>query len=631
VNGAVQSRAVVSGVILAVARGTTVVAAAAGAIAAAQAAAPVNTVATWKDLFIAVPPFFCGSQCALLAWNKRGRNLESRRSGASEARVSYMPHLQTAVIGMLSLRINEPELPWLPFAEQADRFLHLGGRRCIGATVPSGVAANATAVPRLCPAYAPPGGQHELRKARPSFPLPTGKEPAMPTHELPVISLDPGLGEKRKASGNVVIDRIESVVTGDPRRRPLLVYIHIPFCSSKCTFCTWVAGVSVPQLRSSDEIRSRYAEAVKKQIEFYAPRLSSLGYVPEIVYWGGGTPSALSADQISTIANAVRDNFDLSAVREYTVESSPETLTAENIREFQNAGMNRISIGIQSFDESELRRAGRAHSPTDAEDAFHRAGNQGFVNRNIDIVTGFPKQTREVLAETLKKTLELRPEHVTAYSYYKAAGTVMARQIARGTIHATRFEERVSAQELVYEMLTSNGYSEYMPMYYSRSDQFRFNGELYYFGWEGDHFGFGSGAFSVIANHRTLNSRGNIDGYISSPTTFDSFEKYDLNRAVNESLTLMFLNGRTITYDRFFNRFGFDFRELLEVPQMSAFMIALDRIGSPLRIAESEAYVARPAGGWNGAELVRLGVKVRAEIASAAHKASASEQSRRSS
>ena len=180
-------------------------------------------------------------------------------------------------------------------------------------------------------------------------------------------------------------------------------------------------------------------------------------------------------------------------------------------------------------------------------------------------------------------------------------------------------------------MLTSNGYSEYMPMYYSRSDQFRFNGELYYFGWEGDHFGFGSGAFSVIANHRTLNSRGNIDGYISSPTTFDSFEKYDLNRAVNESLTLMFLNGRTITYDRFFNRFGFDFRELLEVPQMSAFMIALDRIGSPLRIAESEAYVARPAGGWNGAELVRLGVKVRAEIASAAHKASASEQSRRSS
>jgi coproporphyrinogen III oxidase-like Fe-S oxidoreductase len=470
-----------------------------------------------------------------------------------------------------------------------------------------------------------------IRQA-PFFFHPADKEAELPTRDLPIIRSYPGSEATPEATpGDVVIDCIGSVVGRDARRRPLLVYIHVPFCSSKCTFCTWVAGVSVPELRSSDDTRSRYAEAVKEQIEFYAPRLTALGYVPDIVYWGGGTPSALSVDQIRTIANSLRDNFDLSTVREYTVESSPETLTAEKISEFQAAGMDRLSIGVQSFNESELRRAGRSHSPAEAEDTFRRAERLGCVNRNIDIITGFPKQTREVLEETIAKTLELRPEHITAYSYYEARGTVMARQIARGHISAPRFEARASAQELVYEVLTSNGYSEYMPMYYSRSEQLRFKGESYYFNWEGDHIGFGSGAFSVLATHRTLNARGNLEKYISSPTTFDHFDKADLRIAVDESLTMMFLNGRRIAYDRFFGRFGFDFRELLEFPRMKAFRLALDRIGTPLRLTSTEVYVGTEAGDWNGGELVRLQAKVRAEIASAAHRASISAQSKRSS
>jgi oxygen-independent coproporphyrinogen-3 oxidase len=255
----------------------------------------------------------------------------------------------------------------------------------------------------------------------------------------------------------------------------------------------------------------------------------------------------------------------------------------------------------------------------------------GCVNRNIDIITGFPKQTREVLEATIAKTLELRPEHITAYSYYEVKGTVMARQIARGNISALYFEDQASAQELVYEALTSNGYSQYMPMYYAQSKQLRFKGEGYYFDWEGDHIGFGSGAFSVLATHRALNSRGNLDEYIASPTTFDHFQKADLRIAVDESLSLMFRNGRPIVYDRFFNRFGFDFRELLEIPRMKAFLIALDRIGAPLRLTSTEAYVETPAGDWNGGDLVRLQEEVRAEIASAVHKASLSAPPRRSS
>jgi coproporphyrinogen III oxidase-like Fe-S oxidoreductase len=207
----------------------------------------------------------------------------------------------------------------------------------------------------------------------------------------------------------------------------------------------------------------------------------------------------------------------------------------------------------------------------------------------------------------------------------------MARQIARGDVVPLRSEDRASAQEFIYDALTSNGYSEYMPMYYSRSEQLRFKGESYYFNWEGDHIGFGSGAFSALATHRTINARGNLDEYISSPTAFDNFDKADERIAVDESLSLMFLSGRPIVYDRFFNRFGFDFRELLEVPRMKAFLIALNRIGAPLLLDPTEAYVPAPDGDWNGAELVRLQAKVRAEIASAAHKASIARQLKRSS
>jgi oxygen-independent coproporphyrinogen-3 oxidase len=431
--------------------------------------------------------------------------------------------------------------------------------------------------------------------------------------------------------GDVVIDAVESVIGRDRRRRPLLVYIHVPFCSSKCTFCTWVTGVPVAELRSSDDIRSHYALAVKEQIEYYAPRLTALGYVPDLVYWGGGTPSILSVDQIGIIANALRENFDLSEVREYTVESSPETLTADKISEFQAAGMNRISVGVQSFNESELRLAGRSHSPAEATEALLRAESQGCTNRNVDLITGFPRQTLEMLESTLTKTLELRPEHITAYSYYEARDTVMARRIARGSLSALDSEDQASAQELLVEMLTGNGYSEYMPMYYSQGEQNRFKGELHYFNWEGDHFGFGSGAFSVLAAHRTLNSRGNLDGYISSPTSFDHFDRADLRIAVDESLTLLFANGRRIAYDRFFDRFGFDFHEILEVPRMKAFRLALDRIGTPLQLTSTQAYVSPPPTGWHGGELVRLQAQVRSELLAAARSASASARSRRSS
>jgi coproporphyrinogen III oxidase-like Fe-S oxidoreductase len=417
--------------------------------------------------------------------------------------------------------------------------------------------------------------------------------------------------DSKRIAASAIVDEIREVVCRDSRRRSLLVYVHIPFCSSKCTFCNWVAGIPTSQLRSEEATRSQYVTAVRAQIEYYAPRLSELGYVPELVYWGGGTPSILSPEQISAIGDSLRENFDLSGVREYSVESSPETLSEPKLRAFRQVGMSRLSIGVQSFDESELRRAGRAHSAADAETAIRRARAQGCDNLNVDIITGFPKQTSEMLEATLLKTKELTPEHVTAYPYHPAKGTAMARQLARGHLAGLGAAQWAAAQDSAYQALTGSGYAEYMPKYFSTSPNHKFAGESYYFDWGGDYIGFGSGARSVLAYRMIINRRGGLEAYVSSPTMWDEVVRWQAADAASESCHLL-LGGHRLDYERFYNRFGFDFQLVLK--RMSAFRLVLDRLGAPLVVNSADAYISGPAGGWHGGELLRLGGRVRSAL-----------------
>jgi len=142
--------------------------------------------------------------------------------------------------------------------------------------------------------------------------------------------------------------------------RKLLIYVHIPFCMSKCHFCDWVTEISVKDLRlpSTSTLRQRYLEALKTQIGYFGERLTSAGYRPTILYWGGGTASILTMAEICTIMDALRAQFDLGNLTEATIESSPETLTREKLRLFYDLGFRRISIGLQSMDDSRLRAIG---------------------------------------------------------------------------------------------------------------------------------------------------------------------------------------------------------------------------------------------------------------------------------
>jgi coproporphyrinogen III oxidase-like Fe-S oxidoreductase len=422
---------------------------------------------------------------------------------------------------------------------------------------------------------------------------------------------------RQNVAGAEVLDAIRQELGRNHLRRRLLVYVHIPFCSSKCTFCGWVAGISAPQLRSADDIRAQYVSSLLSQIEYYAPRLMTLGYSPEIVYWGGGTPSILSPAQMTSIGNALRENFDLSGVYEYAVESSPETLTAEKIQALQAAGMNRLSIGVQSFDDDELHRAGRAHSSRTAEEAIQLVRQQGCRNLNVDIITGFPGQSPDVLERTIAKTVQLHPEHVTAYSYYIVNETVMARQLKRGYRSGLNTEQRAIAQDYVYEALTESGYTDYMPMYYSITPGYQFSGESYYFDWLGDYIGFGSGANSVLAHHGLGCNRGNLARYISSPTAFDQVRRMSIRDALGDIFGSLVTSGRPVNYERFRARFGFDFEAVLTRPRFKALQRVLERLGTPLILDSSEAYISAPDGCRHGGDWVRQSDNVWAIIEAA--------------
>jgi coproporphyrinogen III oxidase-like Fe-S oxidoreductase len=412
------------------------------------------------------------------------------------------------------------------------------------------------------------------------------------------------IGRQHVPSREALAD-VKGALKNEHQPRPLLIYVHIPFCSSKCTFCVWVAGIDTPQLRSPDEVRARYVQALTAQIEYLAPHLADIGYVPRCVYWGGGTPSILTPVQIETIGDALQKNFDLSAVTEYSVESSPETLTAEKIRAFQAAGMNRLSIGVQSFDEAELRRAGRAHSPEDAQHAVRTARQQGCTNLNIDMITGFPKQTPEILASTLRTLLTLQPEHVTCYTYVAIDRTVMARQMRRGHLPASSAEQRAAAQDQAHRALAADGYDEYMSMYYSIRPERSFAGESYYFDWHGDFVGFGSGAHSILGHHLIGNKPGRLEEFISSPTVCDQHQKMGVGIALDASFKLLSL-GRRLDFERFRAKFGFDVDAVLNHRHMRATRALLDRLERPLVVTSTEAYVSAPETGWHGGELIRL-------------------------
>lgn len=304
-------------------------------------------------------------------------------------------------------------------------------------------------------------------------------------------------------------------------RRDLELYIHIPFCVKKCAYCDFLSGTA-----DADTIE-KYVQALIREIE--SVEIETEKYKVVTVFVGGGTPSVLKGEQIERIFAAVRDRFGLGEAEEITIEANPGTVTREKLRSYKRAGINRISFGLQSANNEELKMLGRIHTYEEFLESYRLAREEGFTNINVDLISAIPKQTLESWKRTVDAILKLNPEHISAYSLIVEAGTPFEKLYGEGGSR----EEELPAEEterVIYqktkEWLKKAGYERYEISNYAKKG-YACRHNLGY--WERkEYLGLGLGASSLIGNVRFQNTD-EMQIYLQYA---DNEEKRMLNREV---------------------------------------------------------------------------------------------------
>ncbi len=289
------------------------------------------------------------------------------------------------------------------------------------------------------------------------------------------------------------------------------VYLHIPFCKSRCSYCDFATDVF-----KSDAIVESYVEALIREIRNRKSEVSSRKSEVEIqnpkskiqtdtIYFGGGTPSLLSPRQLEKILGAVEEKFDVAADAEITMEMNPATMTLETVRAYRGLGVNRASFGAQTFDDRELKRLGRRHTADDVRGTIELLRRAGFDNVSFDLIAGLPRQTLQDWERNLDEALKLTPEHLSLYLLEIHEGTPLAEQI-RSRRQPLPDEDLSGAMyETMLEKTAAKGYAQYeisnfsLPGFESRHNSKYWTLDAVY--------GFGVSAHSFDGAHRFANER----------------------------------------------------------------------------------------------------------------------------
>ena len=277
--------------------------------------------------------------------------------------------------------------------------------------------------------------------------------------------------------------------------RELSLYLHIPFCARKCRYCDFLSWPAAE--REQREYLELLLLEIEKQSFFYKD------YDVASVFVGGGTPSLLAADAINILFEKLNHDFAIKKDCETTVEANPDSLTTEKLTAFSRAGVNRLSIGLQSTDDEELRRIGRLHDYQTFCRAYENARQTGFRNINIDLMASLPGQTFDSYRKTLERVLQLRPEHISAYSLMLEEGTWLYEH-RKELLFPTEDEDR-AFYELTGKMLAEYNYNRYEISNYALDGYACRHNQVYWT--RGDYAGFGLGAASMVDNVRWSNPR----------------------------------------------------------------------------------------------------------------------------
>lgn len=293
------------------------------------------------------------------------------------------------------------------------------------------------------------------------------------------------------------------------RKKPLGIYVHIPFCIQKCLYCDFLSAPS------DETTRESYVNALLAEIDAQAPLYK--GFQVHTVFFGGGTPSLLMPEQTAAILERLYQRFSFLPEKEMeiTLEANPGTLTEEKLRAWRKAGVNRLSIGLQSAHDEELKSLGRIHTWKEFLWGYEAARRAGFSNLNIDLMSALPGQSVESWMDTLESVVELKPEHISAYSLIIEEGTPFydwygpqdaaseKRQMEKRKPLPSEEEDRLM-YERTGEYLAKGGYGRYEISNYALPG-FACRHNLAY--WERtDYAGFGLGAASLRENVRWSNT-----------------------------------------------------------------------------------------------------------------------------
>ncbi|WP_312650696.1 radical SAM family heme chaperone HemW [Aminipila sp.] len=281
--------------------------------------------------------------------------------------------------------------------------------------------------------------------------------------------------------------------------KKLGVYIHIPFCIKKCLYCDFLSFEN-----SGADLHRRYIDALKRELEYYFVVYGN-DFTVDTIFFGGGTPSLIDANLLKEVLILIKDKYKVEKGAEITIECNPKTIDAEKLKIYKEAGINRISIGIQTFNDMALKRLGRVHQSEDAKETYALARQAGFGNINIDLMFAIPEHTKEVWQETLQEAIHLNPEHISFYSLQLEEGTRYFEMFEKGELNMVSDIIDRDMYHGASKFLKESGYNHYEISNCAKPG-FECKHNLKY--WDmGDYLGIGLGAHSYMNGERFSNTR----------------------------------------------------------------------------------------------------------------------------
>jgi len=284
------------------------------------------------------------------------------------------------------------------------------------------------------------------------------------------------------------------------------IYIHVPFCKRRCIYCDFYTRTDMSQ-------KQAYVSAICKEIELRRDYLK--GEIIKTIYFGGGTPSQLTFNDFTAIFKAIRNNFIIAEDAEITMEANPDDLNAKYLEMYQNLPFNRLSIGIQSFNDKELAFLNRRHSSEQAINAVELSKSAGFNNISIDLMYGLPNQTMDIWKQNLKEAISLDIQHISSYHLIYEEGTKLCRMFKLGEIKTVDEDISVDMFSSMIDTLSSTGFEHYEISNFARDGLYSKHNSSYWLGEK--YMGLGSAAHSYNGKDRAWNIA-SISKYIDGIT-----------------------------------------------------------------------------------------------------------------